>query len=154
MRSPRIARRQVINLYRGNPCTGTQTNVSVCICSPPNGLESHTDGSTQGGEDYQKGLESRQKQRHLAGKRNALCLCAFLSLQLNHAASALHAALDLLEVRAFTRCHVCLQSSDSACSYKAYCAIRDNVSAKPSSLQARIQPPLQQDISDSCTMQN
>ena len=46
----------------------------------------------------QKSVDAWEQNSSKAGKCNALCVCAFLCLQLGHAASALQLAWDLLEV--------------------------------------------------------
>ena len=66
----------------------------------PNGLASYADEmSTLADGPLQRSVEAYQTQSSKAGRSNALCICAFLSLQLDQPASALQYALELLNVR-------------------------------------------------------
>lgn len=64
----------------------------------PNGVASYLEEAFND-PALQKSVELWEQNSSRAGKCHATCICAFLCLQLGHAASALQLAWDILEVR-------------------------------------------------------
>lgn len=71
---------------------------TIASCRNAHGLASYTDGAPVAETQLQRSIAAHQRKLGGQGRLNALCICAYLCLQLGQAASALKQALDLLTV--------------------------------------------------------